>query len=80
MNENKVADTILSWDTEDELSDEEEIFSGAVRDEEEVSPANIYTESDFSNGEKMMTQTLSLLYLLSACWAEMALRENAPIQ
>ena len=26
-------------------------FSGAVRDEEEVSPANIYTESDFSNGE-----------------------------
>ena len=37
MNANKVADTILSWNTDDELSDEEEIFSGAVRDEEEVS-------------------------------------------
>ena len=51
MNANKVADTILSWDTDDELLDEEEIFSGAVRDEEEVSPANIYTDSDSSNGE-----------------------------
>ena len=51
MNANKVADTILSWDTDDELSDKEEIFSGAVRDEEEVSPANIYTDSDSSNGE-----------------------------
>ena len=51
MNANKDADTILSWDTDDELSDEEEIFSGAVRDEEEVSPANMNTDSDFSNGE-----------------------------
>ena len=51
MNANKVADTILSWDTDDELSDEEEIFSGAVRGKEEVSPASIYTDSDFSNGE-----------------------------
>ena len=51
MNANKVADTILSWDTDDELSDEEEIFSGAVRDEEEVSSANIYTNSDSSNGK-----------------------------
>ena len=50
-NANKVADTILSWDTDNELSDEEEIFSGAVRDEEEVSAANIYTDSDSSSGE-----------------------------
>ena len=50
MNANKVADTILSWDTDDELSDEE-IFSDAVGDEEEVSHANIYTDSDSSNGE-----------------------------
>ena len=57
---NEVADTILSWDTDDELSDEEEIFSGAAR------------------VKVMMTQTPSLLYLLSACWAEMALRGNAP--
>ena len=50
MNEEKVADTILLWNTDDKLSDEE-IFSGAVRDEKEVSPANIYTDSDSSNGE-----------------------------
>ena len=62
MNANKVADTILSWDTDDELSDEEEIFFGVVR------------------VKVMMTQTPSLLYLLSACWAEMAFRGNAPIQ
>ena len=37
---NKVADTILSWNTDDELSDEKE-----------VSPANIDTDSDSSNGE-----------------------------
>ena len=59
---NEVADTILSWDTDNELSDEEEIFSGAAR------------------VKVMMTQTPSLLYLLSACLAEMALRGNAPIQ
>ena len=51
MSANKVAGTILSWDTDDELSDEEEIFSNAVRDEEEVSPANIDTDSDSSSGE-----------------------------
>ena len=51
MNANKLADTILSWDTNDELSDEEEIFSGAVRDKEEVSPANIDIDLDSSNGE-----------------------------
>ena len=49
MNANKLADTILSWDIDDELSDEE-IFSGAVRDEEEVLLANINTDSDSSNG------------------------------
>ena len=43
--------TILSWDTDDELSDEEEVFSGAVRDEEEVSAPNIDSDSDSSNGE-----------------------------
>ena len=41
MNANKITDTVLSWDTDDELSDEEEIYSGAVGDEEVVSPANI---------------------------------------
>ena len=49
MNANKLADTILSWDTNDELSDEE-IFSGAIRDKEEVSPANIDIDSDSSAG------------------------------
>ena len=44
MNTNKVADALLSWDTDDELSDEEQIFSDAVRDEKEVSPANIDTD------------------------------------
>ena len=52
MNANKIAHTILSWDTDDELSDEEEIYSGAVGDEEEeVSPANIGIDSDSSKGE-----------------------------
>ena len=50
MNADKAADTILSWDTVDELSDEEEVFSGAVRDKE-VSPPNIDSDSDSSNGE-----------------------------
>ena len=62
MNSNKVADTILSWDTDDELSDEEEIFSVVVR------------------VKVMMAETPSLLYLLSACWAEMTFRGKAPIQ
>ena len=51
MNANKVADTILSWNTDDELSDEEKIFSGAGRDEEEKPAANIDTASDSSNGK-----------------------------
>ena len=51
MNADKAADTILSWDTDDELSDEEDVFSGAVRDEEEVSPPNVNSDSDSSNGE-----------------------------
>ena len=51
MNVNKLADTILAWDTDDELSNEKEIFSGAGRDEEEVLPANIGTNSDSSNSE-----------------------------
>ena len=42
MNANKGAGTLLSWDTDDELSDKEEIFSGADRDEEEVSLAKIF--------------------------------------
>ena len=41
----------LPWDTDDDLSDEKEIFSGAVRDEEEVLLANIDTDSDCNNGE-----------------------------
>ena len=51
MNPNKIADTILSWDTDAELSDEEEIYSGAVADKEEVSPGNRDIDSDSSKGE-----------------------------
>ena len=51
MNANKIADIILSLDTDDELSDEEEIYSGAVRDEEEVSPANTDIDSDSNKDE-----------------------------
>ena len=51
MNTNKIAHTILSWDTDEELSDEEEIYSGAVGDEEVVSPANIDIDSDSSKGK-----------------------------
>ena len=51
MNADKIADTILSWDTDDELSDEEEIYSGAVGGEEVVSPANIDIDSDSSKGK-----------------------------
>ena len=84
MNANKIADTILSWDTDEELSDEEEIYSGAVGDEEVVSPANIGIDSDSSKGESDddLNPSLHLLcrYLLSACCTEMALLGNAPIQ
>ena len=84
MNANKLADTILSWDTDDELLDEEEIFSGAIRDKEEVSPANIDIDSDSSNAEgddDLNTKLTSSIqasseYLL----AEMTLYGNAPIQ
>ena len=51
MNANIIAHTILSWDTDEELSDEEEIYSGAVGDEEVVLPANIGIDSDSSKGE-----------------------------
>ena len=51
MNANKIAHKILSWDTDEELSDEEEIYSGVVGDEEVVSPANIGIDSDSSKGE-----------------------------
>ena len=51
MNANKIADTFLSWDTDDEVSDEEEIYSGAVGDEKVVLPANIDIDSDSSKGE-----------------------------
>ena len=84
MNANKIADTILSWDTDEELSDEEEIYSGAVVDEEVVSPANIGIDSDSSKGESdddlNPQPTSSVQALLSACWTEMALCGNAPIQ
>ena len=84
MNANKIAHTILSWDADEELSDEEEIYSGAVEDEEVVSPANIGIDSDSSKGESdddLNPQTTSSVQaLLSACWIEMALHGNAPIQ
>ena len=71
MNSNKIADTILSWDTDGELSDEEEICSDAVGDEEVVSPANIDIDSDSSKGESdnNLTPSLHLLcrHLLCAC-------------
>ena len=51
MNANKIAYTILSWDTDDELSDEEEIYFGAVGDKEVVSPANVGIDSDSGKGE-----------------------------
>ena len=80
MNANKVADTILSWDTDDELSDEEEIFL-VLLETRKWYHLRTYTLIQIPVMVKvMMTQTLSLLYLLSACWAEMALRGNAPIQ
>ena len=47
----KIVDAILSWDTDHELSDEEEIYSGAVADKEEVSPGNIDIDSDSNKGE-----------------------------
>ena len=60
------------------------IYSGAVGDEEVVSPANIDIDSDSSKGESDddLNPSLHLLcrHLLSACWTEMALRGNAPIQ
>ena len=84
MNPNKIADTILSWDTDAELSDEEEIYSGAVADKEEVSPGNRDIDSDSSKGESDNDLSLHLhllcRHLLSACWTEMALGGNAPIQ
>ena len=51
MNANKLAETILSLDADDELSDEEEIFSDAIGDEEEISTANIDTVSYSSYGK-----------------------------
>ena len=58
MNANKIAHTILLWDTDDELSDEEEIYSHVVGDEEVVSPANIGIDSDSSKGESNVDLTL----------------------
>ena len=44
--------TILSWDTDDELADKNKFFCfGAVRDEEAVLPPNIDSDSDSSKGE-----------------------------
>ena len=84
MNANKIADTISSWDIDDELSDEEEIYSGAVADKEEVSPGNRDIDSDSDKGKSdndlSLQPTSSVQALLSACWTEMALRGNAPIQ
>ena len=84
MNANKIADTILSWDTDHELSDEEEIYSGAVGDEEVVLPANVDIDSDFSKGESdddLNPQPTSSVRASSKCLlTEKALRGNAAIQ
>ena len=84
MNANKIADTILSWDTDDKLSDKEEIYSGAVGDEEVVLSANIDINSDSSKGKSdddLNLQPTSSVRAFSKCLLkEMALRGNAPIQ
>ena len=70
MNANKIADTVLSWDTDDELSDEEDIYSGAVGDEEVVSPANIDIDSDSSKGKSdddLNSQPTCSVQASSAC-------------
>ena len=70
MNANKLADTILSSDTDDELSDEEEIYSAAVGDEEKVSPANLDIDSDSSKGESdddLSSQPTSSVQASSEC-------------
>ena len=70
MNANKITDTVLSWDTDDELSDKEEIYSGAVGDEEVVSPANIDIDSDSSKGESdddLNPQPTSFVQASSEC-------------
>ena len=70
MNANKIAHTILSWDTDEELSDEEEICSGAVGDKEVISPANISIDSDSSKGESdddLNSQPISSVQASSEC-------------
>ena len=84
MNANKAADTILSWYTDDELSDEEEFFFLVLL---ETKKYHLQTSTVIQIPvmvKEMMIQTpsLNLLYRqhLSACWAETALFGNAPIQ
>ena len=78
MNPNKIADTILSWDTDDELSDEEEIYSGAVADKEEVSPGNRDIDSDSNKGESdddLSLQPTSSVQASSECMLD---RDGTP--
>ena len=53
MNADKCANVILSWDADDELSDEERPFSSAVSDERDISPVSIdaYAGADMDSGD-----------------------------
>ena len=78
MNANKIADTILSWDTNDELSDEEEIYSGAVADKEEVSPGNRDIDSDSNKGESDDNLSLQPTSSVQACSECLLDRDGTP--
>ena len=81
MNATKVADTILSWGTDDESLDQEEIFSGAVGDKEEISPANINTDSDSSKDEGDDESNAKPTSFIQAYYECLLGRDrNAPIQ
>ena len=53
MNADKCANVILSWDTDDELSDEKRRFSSAISDERNKSPFSIdaYAGADMDSGD-----------------------------
>ena len=53
MNADKCANVILSWDTDNELSDEKRPFSSAVSDERDISPVSIddYAGADMDSGD-----------------------------
>ena len=78
MNANKIADTILSWDSDDELSDEEEIYSGAVADKEEVSPENRDIDSDSNKAKSDDDLSLQPTSSVQACSECLLDRDGTP--